>query len=625
MSPLFALVATLVSVANAADIMTYTPAGQLIMDDSALTSSFSFTASKAGTVYLQGPAGLKFSQCAFPIADADIGKTFKVNVGGVPIFDDSKDAALSLSAKFYDKATCASTDSSYKISRKIAKATTCKSTGDPHFQTSYGADFDNQEAGLFTLFESDMLTVQVLQEKMAKNSKVSMNKVVAVRYGNRVFILDIRGNAIPKVMSEVIKGANNFIEYLPPTTKQSYHHIKFKPCQSEVTLTVNKWEGENYINVVINAAALYNSRGIAGVCGLRSKPANFDAFKVDASKSLLDPKTAASALKALAADSAALVNCQIPTGVDACKLPPVTTTVTVTLPPYTPPPTASTTSTSTTVAPTLSSTTSTTSATTSSTSAPTLSSSTSTAQSSTTSTTTSATSSPTVIPPNYNETVHTHCTKAMISVKCGDLLPIDFYVNSCISDCHGTGSLAPIELTKIAMTVDCRTRTDLRKCHPDPVKASGAVSIQVTLGLNDNNCPKGCSGNGICASTGCVCSAGYTGVDCADNLKALAAPNQVFASPIVYPQSAPVYGYVSVPGQVSSPSVISSNVSAPVAPAPSSASAPAASDPVVAVDPVAAPASANTDSTTPVYSFAAPVFTGVASVASILFTAVALF
>jgi hypothetical protein len=163
-------------------------------------------------------------------------------------------------------------------------------------------------------------------------------------------------------------------------------------------------------------------------------------------------------------------------------------------------------------------------------------------------------STPTDIPSNFNQTVQTICTSLAVAIDCGGLIDVDYYIQACISDCHGTESLAPIEPAKLQMNIDCKLQTDQQVYHPDPIKAQVAVNIQVSLGFLDNKCPNSCSNNGKCESTGCVCNTGYTGLGCGTNLNDIVAPVPGGYRPIAYPETNPVQGDTPILGQAPDPS-----------------------------------------------------------------------
>ena len=549
--------------AFAADIISYKPNPSV--NDLSLKNEFTFTPSKAGIVYFEAPLGLKLSQCAVSVKESDVGTPVTIAVGGVPVFDGTPSANAVIKSMFYEKNTCTPHNSSISISRTIGKATICKSTGDPHYLSSFGSKFSFQDEGYFTLFNSNHLTVQVFQKKFGK---VSYNQAAAIRYGNEVYILDVRSYN-PKTALSRANGRQKYVIYTAPTAKQPTHKFTFSPCSSTITIKVNTGKIGQYLDITINAAASYSQGTISGICGAKTAPKDLVPFVISNSQNyFLNRYETLSELSD--ADYKRLVNCVIPPPKDACN-PPVTLTTTqvVTLPTYVLP-------TSSSVLPVLSSSTS------------------------------SPVSTPTSVPPNYNETVVTLCTKVMVAIKCGDLVDIDYYTQACISDCHGTGSLAPIESTKLQMIVDCQSRTELRRCHPDPIKAQTAVTIQVSLGISDNKCPNSCSKNGQCISTGCVCNTGYTGLGCETSLKEIAAPVSEFYSPIVYPSYAPVYGYTQILGQAPPSTNVPSIPNSPVIPV--EAVAPVIPVEVVAsVIPVGAVASVLGEANKPTIQAVAPV------------------
>ena len=236
--------------AFAADIISYKPNPSV--NDLSLKNEFTFTPSKAGIVYFEAPLGLKLSQCAVSVKESDVGTPVTIAVGGVPVFDGTPSANAIIKSMFYEKNTCTPHNSSISISRTIGKATICKSTGDPHYLSSFGSKFSFQDEGYFTLFNSNHLTVQVFQKKFGK---VSYNQAAAIRYGNEVYILDVRSYN-PKTALSRANGRQKYVIYTAPTAKQPTHKFTFSPCSSTITFKINICRYGSYLNITLNAAAL---------------------------------------------------------------------------------------------------------------------------------------------------------------------------------------------------------------------------------------------------------------------------------------------------------------------------------------------------------------------------------
>ena len=632
------------------------PSG-LTIDDTSFRSKIDFTPSKTGMLYFEGPAGIKFSKCVVPIKESDLGKTLSLSVGGVPVFDGTPSANVAIKAKFYEKNPCVSEDSSLNVVRKISAATVCTSIGDPHFKSSFGATFDSQGEGYFTLFQSGPLTVQVFHKEF---NKLSVNQAVAIKYGDEVLILDVRGKTIPATFSRAFGVVKN-LNYVAPTKSNPVHEIKIGSCSSRITVEVNTWQHGPYMNIAVYAAAVYSANGIDGFCGAKAKPTTENQYAVPDNLNLLtasyqcygvcrDPPAV---IKAFAKNSPkndleGLVNCAFPISKDGCV--PIFHTVrptTTPLPTYTTyttpkpdkptsivpsgyPATTRTTTTRiiTDIFPRSTSV------------LPVVSTSTTTAKPSIstiidilpTSITSSVKPSPTYDAPKYNETVNDQCSKVLSAIKCENLVDVNYYINSCKLDCKSTGSLDTIEAIKRQMILDCKSRTELRKCHPDPIKAAAAETIQRTLGINENKCLNNCSNQGKCASTGCICKSGFSGLDCGTNLKAFAAPSPYFFPAIVYPESAPNYGSAKIEGEVRDP--VTSNTTKPETGANQLANLDEPSAPVAGTAPTSYGVLAVPDDDSkplqtetaavveptpggPVYSHASPLFTTFASLISI--------
>ena len=562
----------LIASAFAADIISYEPKTPS-MDDHSLNNTFEFIPTKAGIVYFSTPPSLKLSQCAFTVKQSDIGKAVTVAVGGVPVFDGTPSAISTINSTLYEEDTCTSHNSSISINRQIGNATSCKSTGDPHYLSSFGSKFSFQDEGFFTLFNSSHLAVQVFQKKFGA---VSVNQAVAIRYGNEVHILDLRTQNAKERLRKVHGDGQKFVIYTSPTKKVPMHQIRFSPCSSTITIKVNTWRYGSYLDITINAAAFYSHSGITGICGAKEAPANLTSFAIPDSRNYF--KNRFENLEGpYDTDYKKVVHCVIPK--DVCNsfgnstasssttisTTPVTSQITtyssssdsseIPITTYSSSSDSSdipiTTSTSS-ISSEISITSPTGTSTNSTTSLPTDDSSVLPNGQSTS--TSSPGSTPTDIPSNFNQTVQTICTSLAVAINCGGLIDVDYYTQACISDCHGTESLAPIEPAKLQMNIDCKLQTDQQVYHPDPNKAQVAADIQVSLGFYDNKCLNSCSNNGKCESTGCVCNTGYTGLGCETNLNVIDAPVSEFYPQIIYPETSPVQGDTPILGEATYPS-----------------------------------------------------------------------
>jgi len=82
--------------------------------------------------------------------------------------------------------------------------------------------------------------------------------------------------------------------------------------------------------------------------------------------------------------------------------------------------------------------------------------------------------------------------------------------------CSGSGSSTVLKVNVGSSSVTCT--------KAGPMKVSGYAGtitcpdpIAFCKTSNETRCPRGCMGRGTCGSEGCVCKAGYKGIDCAVN------------------------------------------------------------------------------------------------------------
>jgi hypothetical protein len=324
---MFTYILVLAASAFAADYISYKPNPTVY--DKSLKNGFTFTPSKAGIVYFDAPLGLKLSQCAVSIKESDVGKPYTVAVGGVPIFDGTPSANAVIKSVYYEKDSCAAHRYSVGINRYISKATVCKSTGDPHYLSSYGKSFSFQDEGFFTLFNSNHFTIQVFQKK---HGKVSYNQAAAIRYGNEVYILDVR-SLYSKVALTRAYGNQKYVIYAAPSSKDQTHKFTFSPCSSTITIKVNTGKIGRYLNIIINSAASYSENGISGICGAKTAPYSLAPFAIPASHNYFLNQYAT--LTPLShADYKGLVSCALPKTNNACNPPATLPPSTISLPTY---------------------------------------------------------------------------------------------------------------------------------------------------------------------------------------------------------------------------------------------------------------------------------------------------
>ena len=152
------------------------------------------------------------------------------------------------------------------VTRYIAPAQTCSSTGDPHYILFDGFAMDHQGTGAFYLFDSPQLTIQTFPATY--NQKFSVNKAVAIRYGESIVVLDVTNDHLAPV--KTVKADQNMTGMVITAASENCHdHVITLPCGSSITLAPRKNELSTYVNVHLALSAGYPAAS-GGLCNRKN-------------------------------------------------------------------------------------------------------------------------------------------------------------------------------------------------------------------------------------------------------------------------------------------------------------------------------------------------------------------
>ncbi|KAK6095903.1 hypothetical protein MT418_003783 [Batrachochytrium dendrobatidis] len=532
---LFALICSAVIGSATALSLDFNPA-KFIIDDTSAGKGFGCKLNEKPTspvtIYLEHTS-IYFSDCilVFTPENWDILQT--INATAVPVFGSYMgaggiaDIASSINAHMVQEGqTTEIPKVEYGCDRKPAAGGTCTSIGDPHYQTFDSLTFSSQVIGHYYLLKSDDFEIQVITHSCGPN--VSCTAAIAIRYGSTLMVLDVRQKKDPSqyTVQQVTPNTNGVV-YIPPPTGSGVHKIN-TPCGSSISAVSNLDRGFNNIDITINLAGRYSK--IGGLCNVLSSQTKkgliYSSGKIGNPTSTQDVsgfvdswvvKSGDSLFEGNYKGSTPPVNtpgkiCKLPTipkPVPAPPAPSVPPTLPVYVPPPPPPAPASTAAAST--APASTAAASTAAASTivlSSTSLP-------------GSTATSAPSPQATVPappPVFDQEIEKHCRDMFNVPSCNTIIPVDFFVQSCIKDAQSTGSYIFIEGSKRAYLARCAALSVYMENGPTPVIVEQGKKVQEDCGFGNRTCLNNCSGNGVCSNVGCACKTGFAGQDCSMDL-----------------------------------------------------------------------------------------------------------
>jgi hypothetical protein len=106
-----------------------------------------------------------------------------------------------------------------------------------------------------------------------------------------------------------------------------------------------------------------------------------------------------------------------------------------------------------------------------------------------------------------------YCTKQIIGGDCKSVVEPRTFIENCVDDAILTGSFSMAIDDQHAFLQSCIAVTNLLIRSGNETQIALGRNIQISNGLNDNDCPSGCSSN-VCGSLGCVCSEERYGTFC---------------------------------------------------------------------------------------------------------------
>jgi hypothetical protein len=115
--------------------------------------------------------------------------------------------------------------------------------------------------------------------------------------------------------------------------------------------------------------------------------------------------------------------------------------------------------------------------------------------------------------PTFEKECKDYCNKIFDSA-CASVVDTAYYVNSCIADSKLTGNYKFADSLKNAYMAHCNSMTTYMKNDVKPEIKEKSADVVKKCGLGGHSCPANCSAHGDCTENGCVCSAGWGGIDC---------------------------------------------------------------------------------------------------------------
>ncbi|KAJ0392096.1 hypothetical protein P43SY_012116 [Pythium insidiosum] len=126
----------------------------------------------------------------------------------------------------------------------------------------------------------------------------------------------------------------------------------------------------------------------------------------------------------------------------------------------------------------------------------------------------------TVLPPDHSARINELCAFVIRSVPICDRYvanPGFFIEDVCIGDGLALNDLSVVDSTKLAYLRECRRELDSRLAAnaSTPIEAETLQQDRDSLMFGDiSSCSQGCSGQGECLPVGCSCHKGFTGFAC---------------------------------------------------------------------------------------------------------------
>lgn len=450
------------------------------IDDGTLISSFriklrsNLPLTEPVDVFLRG-RGLRFSNCSLKLQKNE---WKDVHLSGAPSMKSRK---VRSTLRVIGISGNQKIRSVYPVTRQVSPGGTCASTGDPHYRTFGEQTVTDQGRGVYTLFSDKHFQVQALQDTCGTGSwsNPACNKAIAIRYGSSIVTIDVRNGTIFKEISP----NRNGIVYEKPDSKDITHNFKL-PCGSQVKLVAATHETSfKYINAAIIVAAGYRNTG--GLCNrLNDKTGLFykkDGTGVAASK----VKDFFASWKVPDEENLFLGNYIAGNSnppqvvLQKCRKSKARSLKPIAAPaPKTP---------------------------------------------SNLERRSVGTTGPVEVveSKDFSTQVNEYCNSLFEKNSCSELVDTSFYIHSCISDALATGSLAFAEGHRFNYNVECSAMTYLMKEDPEEDVVAKAHQAETESGLGNKACINDCSGRGACDVNGCICDAGFGGIDCSNDLTTL--------------------------------------------------------------------------------------------------------
>ncbi|KAH6584319.1 hypothetical protein BASA60_001054 [Batrachochytrium salamandrivorans] len=423
-----------------------------------------------------------------------------------------------------------------KITQLPKDLSSC-SVSDSIVNTFDGIYFSFSKPGWYQMAFTGDIEIQILRGEFGE--KQSCITAVVFRYGPTVMSMDTRGpvKGIGKYpMTEVTPNTNGVRHTLG--LELGIHRIVF-PCGSKLNIVVVSKNGVVNLYVIPILVAGYTSP--RGLCN-KLQPLSSDN-KLVGSDGKLYSNANDNEVDAFA-NSWEIKDADVLTNPDARALiPPLQRPGTVCKFPENPPPKPVDPASSTTTATTTGITTGITAVTTTTTGTTTTTATTSTTATtpysastlpSTTPTTTSSTSTtspyppptpsgyvppaPPPPPPDVVVEIQKCCQSIFNIPSCNAIVPNESYIQSCISDAQASGSYVLSDKVKQAYLAKCRTLTDDMIRGTTKEAIDQGTKIKKEYGFGNVTCINSCSGKGTCTDFGCVCSPGFSGMDCSMDL-----------------------------------------------------------------------------------------------------------
>ncbi|KAH6574905.1 hypothetical protein BASA62_002270 [Batrachochytrium salamandrivorans] len=121
-------------------------------------------------------------------------------------------------------------------------------------------------------------------------------------------------------------------------------------------------------------------------------------------------------------------------------------------------------------------------------------------------------------PPDVIVEIQKCCQSIFNIPSCNAIVPAESYIQSCISDAKASGSYVSSDKVKQEYLAKCRTLTDDMILDPTKDVIDQGTKIKKECGFGNGTCINSCSGKGTCTDFGCVCSPGFSGMDCSMDL-----------------------------------------------------------------------------------------------------------